>query len=141
MALICNPCGELRWSPKGPVSQIHSPRLHVGAPRMFLDLLKSVQMRKREWGAESKGKLPQLSNPSKTTALIPEFAVEGLPLGRTAALVPEFAVKHLSFWQNTLTTTTMMMMMITLKVDILKREDELNLLEYYLQLSQIINLA
>ena len=28
--------------------------------------------------------------------LIPEFAIEDLPLGRTAALVPEFAVKDLS---------------------------------------------
>ena len=27
--------------------------------------------------------------------MLPEFAVEDLPLGRTAALVPEFAVKDL----------------------------------------------
>ena len=52
-------------------------------------------MRKREWGAESNGKLPHLFIPSKTAAWIPEFAVEDLPLSRTAALVHEFAVKDL----------------------------------------------
>ena len=42
-------CGEFRWSPEeGPVSQIHSPHLHVGAPGIFSDLLRSVQMLKRE---------------------------------------------------------------------------------------------
>ena len=50
-------------------------------------------MLKREWSAESKGKLLHLFIPSKTAAWIPEFAVEDLPLGRTAAFVPEFAVK------------------------------------------------
>ena len=49
-------------------------------------------MLKREWGAESKGKLPHLFIPSKTAILVPEFAVEDLPLGR-AALVPDFVVK------------------------------------------------
>ena len=51
--------------------------------------------REREWGAESKGKLPLLFIPSKTATLVSEFAVEDLPLGRTAALVPEFAMKDL----------------------------------------------
>ena len=50
-------------------------------------------MLKREWDAESNGKLPHLFIPSKTATLVPEFAVEYLPLGRAAALVPEFAVK------------------------------------------------
>ena len=45
--------------------------------------------------AESDGKLPDLFLPSKTEILVPEFAVEDLPLGRTAAMVPEFAVKDL----------------------------------------------
>ena len=54
-------------------------------------------MLKREWGAESNGKLPHLFLPSKTANFVPEFAVEDLPLGRTAALVPEFAVKDLPF--------------------------------------------
>ena len=52
-------------------------------------------MLKREWGAESNGKLPHLFIPSKTTSLVPEFAVENLPLGRTATLVPGFAAKDL----------------------------------------------
>ena len=50
-------------------------------------------MLKREWGAESNGKLLHLFIPSKIITLVPEFAVEDLPLGRTAALVPEFVVK------------------------------------------------
>ena len=82
MELIFNPCGEFQWSPDDPVSQIHSPHLHVGAPGIFSDLLRYVQMLKREWGVESKGKLPQLFIPCKTT-LAPEFAVEDLPLDRT----------------------------------------------------------
>ena len=45
--------------------------------------------------AESNGKLPQLFIPSTTATLVPEFAVEDLPLGRTANLVPEFPVKDL----------------------------------------------
>ena len=76
-------------------SQIHSLHLHVGAPGIFSHLLRSVHMLKREWGAESNGKLQHLFIPSKTATLVPEFAVEDLPLSRTAALVPEFAVKDL----------------------------------------------
>ena len=53
-------------------------------------------MLKREWGAESNGKLPYLFIPSKTATLLPEFATEDLPLGRIADLLPEFAVKNLS---------------------------------------------
>ena len=52
-------------------------------------------MLKRDWGAESNGKLPHLFIPSKTATLVPEFAMEDLPLGRIAAFVPEFAVKDL----------------------------------------------
>ena len=36
--------------------------------------------RERERGAESNGKLPQLFIPSKTATLVPEFAMEDLPL-------------------------------------------------------------
>ena len=50
----------VRWSPEGPISQIQSPHLHAGAPGIFSDLLRSVQMLQREWGAESNGKLPSL---------------------------------------------------------------------------------
>ena len=52
-------------------------------------------MIKREWGAESNGKLPHLVIPSKTAPLIPEFAVEDL---LSAELQPWFlalAVKDL----------------------------------------------
>ena len=95
MELIFNPCGEFRLSFEGPDSQIHPPHLQVGVLGIFSDLLWSVQMPKREWGAENSGKLPHLFIPSKTATLVPEFAVEDLPLGRTTALVPEFAVKDL----------------------------------------------
>ena len=59
-------------------------------------------MLKREWGAESNGKLPHLFTPSKTRNLVSEFAVENLPLGRTTAMVPEFAVKDLPLGHNTM---------------------------------------
>ena len=42
-------------------------------------------------------KLPHLLIPTKTANLVPEFAVEDLPLGRSAALMLEFAVKDLPF--------------------------------------------
>ena len=83
MELIFNPCGEFRWNPEGPVSQIHSPYLHSGSPGIFSHLLRSVVMLKREWGAESNGKLLHLFIPSKTATLVHEFAEEDLPLGRT----------------------------------------------------------
>ena len=50
-------------------------------------------MLKREWGAESNGKLLHLFIPSKNASMVPKFAVKDLPFSRTAALVPEFAVK------------------------------------------------
>ena len=79
MERMFNPSSEFRWSPEGPVSQIHSPHLLVGASGIVSDLLRSLQMLKREWGAESNGKLPHLFIPSKTATLVPEFAVEDLP--------------------------------------------------------------
>ena len=69
----------------GLVSQIHSPQLHAGAPGNDSGLLRCVQMVKREWSAESNGKLMHLFIPSKTATLVPDFAVEDLPLVRTAA--------------------------------------------------------
>ena len=79
MQLIFNPCGEFQCSPEGPVSQIHSPHLHAGASGIFSDLLRSIQMLKREWGAESNGKLPHLFFPSKIATLITEFAWKTCP--------------------------------------------------------------
>ena len=52
-------------------------------------------MLKREWGAESNGKLYHLFIHSKNATLVPEFAVQDLPLDRTAALVYEFVVDDL----------------------------------------------
>ena len=48
-------------------------------------------MLKREWGAESNGKLPHLFILGKTTALVPEFVMEDLPL---AELQPWFLSLH-----------------------------------------------
>ena len=63
-------------------------------------------MLKRKWSAEINGKLPHLLIPSKTVALVPDFAVKDLPFGRIAALVSEFAMKDVSL------DRTLMMMMI-----------------------------
>ena len=76
----------------GGLNQIHSPHLRARAPGNFRNLLRSVQMLKREWGDESNRKL---FFPSKTATLVPKFIMEDLPLGRTAALVLAFAVKDL----------------------------------------------
>ena len=66
MELIFNPSGEFRLSPEGPVSQIHSFHHLVGASGIFSDLLRSVNMIKRDWDADSNGKLPHLFILSKT---------------------------------------------------------------------------
>ena len=58
-------------------------------------------MLKREWGAETNGKLPHLFILSTTAALVPEFAVEDLPLIRTAAFVRDCASERPSLGQNT----------------------------------------
>ena len=50
-------------------------------------------MLKSEWGVESNGKLAHLFIPSKTAALVPEFALEDLPLDRTATLLNAFEIK------------------------------------------------
>ena len=49
----------------------------VGAPGIFSDLSRPVQMLKRVWGAESNC---TYSISGKTATLVPEFAVEVLPL-------------------------------------------------------------
>ena len=87
MELIFNPCGEFRWSPEDPVSQIQSHHFYAGAPGIFSDFLRSSQMLKREWCAESNRKLPHLFFPSKTPILVPEFVVEDLS---SAELQPGF---------------------------------------------------
>ena len=103
MELMFNHCGEFRWSPEpNPLSSPPCWGLWI-----FSDVLRSVQMLKREWCAENNGKLPHLFIPSKSATFIPAFAMEGLPFCRIAALMPEFAVKDLP-----LSRTLMMMMMM-----------------------------
>ena len=81
-------------------------------------------MLKREWVAESNGKLPHLSIPSKTAVWFSEFAVEDLPLSRTADLVPEFAVKNLSLSRILMMMMMMIIMMITTTAEYPVRERE-----------------
>ena len=50
MELIFNPCGEFWWNPEGPVSQIHSPHLHVGASGICSDAKERVGYG-RQWEA------------------------------------------------------------------------------------------
>ena len=50
--------------------------LRSWGPGTFSELSRSVQVPKREWGAESNGKLPHLFIPSETATLAPEFAVD-----------------------------------------------------------------
>ena len=59
-------------------------------------------MLKREWGAESNGKLPYLLIPRKTATLVPEFAVEDLPLGRTASLGASVCSERPALGHNTM---------------------------------------
>ena len=82
-----------------------------GAPGIFPDLLRTVQMLKREWVAESSGKLLHLFIPSKTATLVPAFAVKDLFLDRTATLAPVFFSQRHALGQNTLIMMMMMMMM------------------------------
>ena len=77
--LIFNPCVEFWWSLEGPVNQIHSPHLHIGDPGIFSDLLRSIQMLKREGVQKAMGSYCTYSIPDKTAALVPEFVVEDLP--------------------------------------------------------------
>ena len=113
MELIFNPCGEFLASPEGPVSQIHTPHLHVCAPGIFSDLLRSVQMLKREQGAESNGKLPHLFIPSK---MLPWFQVcGGIPaFGQNCNLGSFICSERCALGQNTL---MMMMMMMVIVLD------------------------
>ena len=71
-------------------SKVHC--IVVGAPGIFLDLLRSVRMLKREWVRKATESYRTYSVPGKTAALDPEFAVEDLP---SAELQPALAVKDL----------------------------------------------
>ena len=101
--------GEVRRAQLAKSTLLTSTLVPLG---IFSDLLRSVQMLRRECGAESNGKLPHLSIPSKTAAWVSEFAVEDLPLSRTTALVPEFAVEALPLGRILMTMTMMMVLLI-----------------------------
>ena len=73
---------ETSLVPEDPFSQIHSPHLYVGAPGIFSDFLRSVQMLKRERESgvrKATGSYRTYSIPGRTAALFHEFAVEDLP--------------------------------------------------------------
>ena len=75
MELIFNPVvnyGEVREDQLANSTLLTA---NLGALRIFPDLLRSVQMLKREWGSRSNVKLPHLFSPSKTATLVSEFAV------------------------------------------------------------------
>ena len=72
--------GEVRRAQLAKTTLLTSTLVLLGSFQIFL---RSVQMLKSEWGAESNGELPHLFIPNKTAILVPELAVEGLPLGRT----------------------------------------------------------
>ena len=59
-------------------------------------------MLKKEWGAESNGKIPHLFILSKTASLVPDFAVEDLPLGLNCSLSARVCSKRSSLGQNIL---------------------------------------
>ena len=94
--------GKVQRAQLAKSTRLTSTMVPLGSFKIFSDAKERV-------GAGSNGKLPHLFIPSKTATLVPEFAVEDLPLGRTAALVPEFAVKDLPLGR------TLMMMMINCK--------------------------
>ena len=65
-------------------------------PLVSFQIFKVSSDAKERVGCGKQQEATYLSIPSKTTARVPEFAVEDLPLSRTVALVPEFAAKDLS---------------------------------------------
>ena len=95
-----NPCGEFRWSPEGRVSQVSSPYLHAGTPGIFSDLLMSVQILKKECGAN--GSYCIYPTQVKLQSWFLSLRWKTLFLSRTAALVPALAMKNLpsdrTFW-------------------------------------------
>ena len=105
---IFNPRGEFRWIPEGPVSQIQSPHLHVGTPRIISDLLKPVQMLKRQSGVTAHSRtLPPLylrhssfPNPSSalpTSQLIPQPFLCFTYVTPHSPTLPPLYLRHSSF--------------------------------------------
>ena len=111
MEQIFNPSGEYRWSSEGPVSQMHSPHLRGGAPGIFWDFLRSVQMLKRE--RVGCGKQREATAPIQSILKLQFWFLsfqwktclrQNCSLGFCSCSVGPALV------QNTLTTTIMMMM-------------------------------
>ena len=115
MELILTPVvnfGEVRRAQLTKSTLLISTLVPLGSFQIFFG---TVQTLKREWGAESNGKLQHLFIPSKTATFVPEFAMEDLPLGRIAVLVPEFAMKDLPLGRR------LMMIYKKLEVDFLDK--------------------
>ena len=89
MELVFNTCGEFRWSPDDPVSQIHFPYLHDEVPGIFSERVGCRKQREatapiHPWQNCSLDSWFWSGRPAfgRTTSLVPEFAVEDLPLDR-----------------------------------------------------------
>ena len=83
--LVKNPDGTDIFIPEvnfGEVRRVQLAKSTLLSSKLVpLKFLRSVQMLKREWGAESNGKQPHLFIHNKTATLVPEFAVEDRGLG------------------------------------------------------------
>ena len=102
MELISNPVvnfGEVRRAQLAKSTHLTSSLGPLGSFKVCSDAKETV-------GCGKNGKLPHLFIPSKTATLVPEFAVEDLPLDRTSTLVPAFAVIDLPLGR------TLMMMIL-----------------------------
>ena len=84
--------GEIQRVKLAKSTLLTSSLVPLGSLQVFL---RSVQVMKRDWGAESNGKLPHLFIPRKTAILVPEFTVEHLLSDTTATSVFAFTVKDL----------------------------------------------
>ena len=95
--------GEVRRGQLAKWTLLTSTLVPLGS----FQILRSVQMLNREWGAESNGKLLHCtySIPGKTVALVPEFVVEDMP---SAEMQPRFLRLQ---WRTCPWTVHLMMMM------------------------------
>ena len=68
-----------RGSNPGPLSNRRACYCLFPSGGLFSDLLRSVQILKREWVRKATGSYRTYYIPSKTAALVPDFAVDVLP--------------------------------------------------------------
>ena len=83
MELIFNPCAEFRCEVRR--AQLAKSTLLTSTLLPMESFKVCSDVKEREWGAESNGKLLHVFLPGKTAVLVPELAVEDLPFGRAAA--------------------------------------------------------